>query len=148
LSKTVDVGHVLDEGRWTGYQKLLIFGTALTIILDGVDNQLLPNAVPTMAGEWGLTPRAFANALAAGPFGMMIGGIFGGLLGDKIGRRTALLGSALSFGADHARDRVRQRRPDIAGAAVPLRRRPRWCDAERGGACLGILCHAAAAHSQ
>ena len=98
MSKTVDVGQVLDEGRWTGYQKLLIVGTALTIILDGVDNQLLPNAVPTMAGEWGLTPRAFANALAAGPFGMMIGGIFGGLLGDKIGRRTALLGSALSFG--------------------------------------------------
>ena len=44
--KTVDVGAVLDEGRWTGYQKLLIAGTALTIVLDGVDNQLLPNAVP------------------------------------------------------------------------------------------------------
>ena len=33
--KTVDVGQVLDEGRWTGYQKLLILGTALTIVLDG-----------------------------------------------------------------------------------------------------------------
>jgi len=49
--KTVDVGHVLDEGRWTGYQKLLIFGTALTIVLDGVDNQLLPNAVPFIAPD-------------------------------------------------------------------------------------------------
>ena len=29
--KTVDVGQVLDEGRWTAYQKLLIAGTALTI---------------------------------------------------------------------------------------------------------------------
>ncbi len=46
LMKTVDVGAAIDEGRWTGYQKLLIVGTALTIILDGVDNQLLPNAVP------------------------------------------------------------------------------------------------------
>ena len=45
--KTVDVGAAIDEGRWTGYQKLLIFGTALTIILDGVDNQLLPNAIPS-----------------------------------------------------------------------------------------------------
>ena len=36
--KTVDVGVVLDEGRWSGYQKLLIVGTALTIILDGIDN--------------------------------------------------------------------------------------------------------------
>ena len=24
--KTVDVGAAIDEGRWTGYQKLLIFG--------------------------------------------------------------------------------------------------------------------------
>ena len=51
--KTVDVGAVLDEGRWTGYQKLLIAGTALTIVLDGVDNQLLPNAVPFIVPEWG-----------------------------------------------------------------------------------------------
>jgi len=96
--KTVDVGHVLDEGRWTGYQKLLIAGTALTIILDGVDNQLLPNAQRAIAAEWGIQLPALANALAAGPFGMMIGGVLGGTLGDKLGRRTALLGSALVFG--------------------------------------------------
>ena len=96
--KTVDVAAVLDEGRWTGYQKLLIAGTALTIILDGVDNQLLPNALPTLMREWQLPRPAFANALAAGPFGMMIGGMLGGMLGDRLGRRTALLGSAIVFG--------------------------------------------------
>jgi AAHS family 4-hydroxybenzoate transporter-like MFS transporter len=95
--KTVDVGAVLDEGRWTGYQKLLIFGTALTIILDGVDNQLLPNAVPTLIAEWGRPRADFIDALALGPFGMMIGGLIGGLLGDRIGRRAALLGSVASF---------------------------------------------------
>ena len=59
---TVNVGTMLDEGRWTGYQKLLIVGTALTIILDGVDNQLLPNALPRLMEEWqhaahGVQPR-------------------------------------------------------------------------------------------
>src|SRR5262245_22142740 len=98
MKRIVDVGQVIDEGRWTGYQKLLIFGTALTIILDGVDNQLLPNAQVAIAGEWGIQLPSLANALAAGPFGMMIGGILGGALGDRIGRRTALLGSALVFG--------------------------------------------------
>ena len=93
--KTVDVGPVLDEGRWTGYQKLLIAGTALTIILDGMDNQLLPNAVPAMMKEWSLPRAAFANALASGPFGMMVGGVLGGVLGDRIGRRTSLLLSAV-----------------------------------------------------
>ena len=67
LMKTVDVGAVIDEGRWTGYQKLLIFGTALTIILDGVDNQLLPNAVPTLITEWGRPRADFINALSIGP---------------------------------------------------------------------------------
>ncbi len=97
--KTVDVGQVIDEGRWTTYQKLLILGTALTIILDGVDNQLLGNAVPSLMKEWGLARGAFSTALAMSPFGMMIGGAVGGMLGDRIGRRTALLFSMLSFAA-------------------------------------------------
>jgi hypothetical protein len=29
--KSVDLTTVLDEGRWSGYQKLLISGTALAI---------------------------------------------------------------------------------------------------------------------
>ena len=95
--KTVDVGAVLDEGRWTGYQKLLVFGTALTIILDGVDNQLLPNTIPTLIKEWGHPRADFVNALASGPFGMMIGGLLGGMMGDRYGRRTALLTSVLTF---------------------------------------------------
>ena len=95
--KTVDVGQAIDEGRWTGYQKLLIFGTALTIILDGVDNQLLPLAVPTLIQEWGRPRGDFIGALSWGPFGMMIGGLVGGIIGDRFGRRTALLGSVVTF---------------------------------------------------
>lgn len=98
MSKTVDVGQILDEGRWTGYQKLLIAGAALTIILDGMDNQLLPNAVPALMKEWDLPRTAFATALRVGPLGMMVGGALGGILGDRIGRRTTLLLSAIVFG--------------------------------------------------
>jgi len=97
VAKTVDVGAAIDEGRWTGYQKLLIFGTALTIILDGVDNQLLPNAIPTLINEWGRPRGDFIGALSYGPFGMMVGGLIGGFLGDRLGRRTALLGSVMTF---------------------------------------------------
>jgi AAHS family 4-hydroxybenzoate transporter-like MFS transporter len=99
LIKTVNVSAVLDEGRWTGYQMLLIAGTALTIILDGIDNQLLPNAVPKLMAEWHQDRTAFNSALATGPFGMMLGGAIGGLLGDRLGRRTTLLGSVLTFAA-------------------------------------------------
>src|SRR5213596_3421312 len=95
--KTIDVGNVIDEGRWTTYEKLLILGTALTIVLDGVDNQLLGNAIPSLMKEWSLSRGAFSTVLALSPLGMMFGGALGGMLGDRIGRRAALLSSVLSF---------------------------------------------------
>src|SRR5437660_1378408 len=64
--KTIDVGYVIDEGRWSTYQKLLILGTALTIILDGVDNQLLGNAVPSLMKEWSLPRRGFFPSMDGG----------------------------------------------------------------------------------
>src|SRR5246127_1613899 len=97
--QAIDVGHVIDESHWTTYQKLLIVATALTIILDGVDNQLLGNAIPSLMKEWSLTRGAFSTVLALGPLGMMFGGALGGMLGDRAGRRAALLGSVISFAA-------------------------------------------------
>src|ERR1041385_2069548 len=95
--QAIDVGYVIDEGRWTTYQKLLILATALTIILDGVDNQLLGNAIPSLMKEWSLGRSAFSTVLALSPLGMMFGGALGGMLGDRIGRRSALLASVISF---------------------------------------------------
>ncbi len=95
---TVDVGKLLDDGRWSAYQKLLVVGIALTIIFDGLDNQLLGAAVPAMMREWALPRPAFAWVLAAALFGMVVGGFTGGYIGDRLGRRTALLGSVAWFG--------------------------------------------------
>lgn len=95
--KTVDVGHVLDEGAWSGYQKLLIFFAALTIIFDGADNQLLSVAIPRLTEEWGLARKDFSPVAAAGLVGMMLGGAIGGVLGDRIGRRKPLIASVFIF---------------------------------------------------
>ena len=95
--RTVDVGVLLDEGRASGYQTLLVGAMALAIILDGVDTQLLGNAIPALIRDWSLPRGAFTTVLALGPLGMMVGGAIGGILGDRIGRRTALLTSVLSF---------------------------------------------------
>ena len=96
--QTTDIGTMLDEGPWSRYQKLLVVGTALTIILDGLDNQLLGAAIPALMREWRVPGPAFASVQASGMVGMMIGGATGGFIGDRIGRRAALLGSVLSFG--------------------------------------------------
>ena len=95
---TVDVGATLDEAPWSGYQKLLVAATAMTIILDGLDNQLLGAALPSLMREWSLPRPAFVPVQTAGMVGMMVGGAIGGVVGDRLGRRIALLGSVISFG--------------------------------------------------
>src|SRR4029079_12947169 len=99
MTQALDPGRLIDEGAWSTYQKLLIFGTAMTIIVDGLDNQLLPNAVPALIREWGVARRALTTAPAIGPFGMMIGGLLGGLAGDRFGRRPTLISCVAQFGA-------------------------------------------------
>ena len=96
---TVDVGRLLDEGNWSRYQKVVVSLTALAIIFDGVDNQLLGLAIPSMMREWSLPRAAFANVAAVGFLGMIIGSTVGGIIGDRFGRRVALIGSMLTFGA-------------------------------------------------
>ncbi len=94
----VDIGRLLDDGRWGGYQRWLVFLTALTVVFDGIDNQLLGVVIPTLMREWGVPRGAFSPIVSLGYLGMMTGGVLGGLAGDRFGRRTALLGSVALFG--------------------------------------------------
>ena len=74
LSQAFDVGHALDEGRWSAYQKWLVALSALTIVFDGIDNQLLGVAIPSLMREWGASRAAFAPVASLSLFGMMVGG--------------------------------------------------------------------------
>jgi AAHS family 4-hydroxybenzoate transporter-like MFS transporter len=94
---TVDVGGLIDSGRWGNYQRWLVGLTALTIVFDGIDNQLMGVAIPTIMREWSVPRSAFAPVISLGYFGMMLGGAAAGLVGDRFGRRVALLGSMLVF---------------------------------------------------
>ena len=94
----IDVERVLNEGRWTDYQQWLVFLTALTIVFDGFDNQLLGVALPTIMREWSVGRADFAPVVSLGYLGMMIGGTLAGYAGDRIGRRNALLGCMVLFG--------------------------------------------------
>lgn len=94
---TVDVSRAIDEGPFTARQQWIVAATALLVVVDGADNQFLANAVPAMMREWDLPRAAFANASAAAPLGMILGGLAGGILGDRIGRTKALLASVVAF---------------------------------------------------
>jgi AAHS family 4-hydroxybenzoate transporter-like MFS transporter len=94
---SVDLNSLLDYGPWTLRQKLVVLLAALTVMLDGMDIQMMGFAVPAIAKDWGLTKASFAPVLATGLFGVAIGTAIGGLIGDRFGRRIALLANVLLF---------------------------------------------------
>lgn len=94
----MDIALLLDESACTGYQKWLVALTAVSIIFDGVDSQVLGTAIPAIMREWSVPRASFAPVIAGGLIGMMLGGAAAGLAGDRVGRKSARLGSIALFG--------------------------------------------------
>jgi AAHS family 4-hydroxybenzoate transporter-like MFS transporter len=94
-----DAASSVLDGRPIGRLQvsILLLGLA-TLLLDGLDLQLLPFLSPPMIKELGGTPLTFAPALAAGMAGMVIGNPLGGMLGDRVGRKWVLAAAVASFG--------------------------------------------------
>lgn len=94
----VQIGPLLDDGPWSGFQKSVLVMVALAVVLDGFDNQVLGFAIPALIKEWGVSRAAFAPIFAIGFLGMAIGTALGGVLGDRLGRKPTLIGAVLMFG--------------------------------------------------
>lgn len=95
----IDIGLLVEEGAWSTSRKQVLLLCALAIILDGLDNQILGFAIPSMIKEWSVTRGDFAPALALGFVGMTVGTPIGGIVGDWLGRKVALIASVFLFGA-------------------------------------------------
>jgi AAHS family 4-hydroxybenzoate transporter-like MFS transporter len=98
LNEVVEIGALLDCGRWTPYQKLLTALAALAVIFDGFDIQILGFAIPSLIKEWGVSRATFGPVLALGLAGMAGGSPLAGYWGDRYGRRPALIGCVALFG--------------------------------------------------
>ncbi len=94
---SIDLAPVLDEGRWSGYLKFTVLLSALAVVFDGADLQLLSLAIPSLMSEWSLPRADFAPLVAIGMVGMMIGGAAAGMAGDRFGRKQALILSMIIF---------------------------------------------------
>jgi len=97
-AQSVNINDLLDGGRWSPYQKLILALMALAYLTDGVANQSLGLAIPALMRDWGLPREAFASIAAIGLLGLTLGAVVGGMLGDRFGRRTMMIASTGFFG--------------------------------------------------
>lgn len=95
----LDVAALIDSRPPGRYQKVAIALCALVVFLDGFDTQVIALVVPALAQAWAIDARGFGPVFGAGLVGALCGAIALGGLGDRVGRRVALLGSVLLFGA-------------------------------------------------
>jgi AAHS family 4-hydroxybenzoate transporter-like MFS transporter len=93
------VGQIVDQSAWSPYQKLIVALAALAFAVDGLANQVLGLAIPSLVRDWSQPRGAFASVAALGLVGVTIGAAVGGIAGDRLGRRFGLIGSVLLFGA-------------------------------------------------
>ncbi len=93
----VDIGRIIDDGKWSAYQKAALVIAALAVILDGFDNQILSLAIPVLIKAWGVTRGDFQYVLTAGFAGMALGTALFGTVGDRVGRRPTLICCVLLF---------------------------------------------------
>ena len=93
------LAELIDNQGINTRQKLIFLICLMTLIIDGMDFQLLAFASPVLLAEWQVTKAQLAPALSAALFGMAIGATLGGYSGDRIGSRRTLIWAVLIFGA-------------------------------------------------
>jgi len=92
--KTLEVGHIIDNARFTRFHWMVMSLCALLLIFDGYDLFIYGAVLPVLMKEWSLTPVQAGALGSYALFGMMFGAFIFGPLADRIGRKK---GVAISF---------------------------------------------------
>jgi len=92
-----DVRAEIDAGGWSRLAKATLALTALAVVLDGFDIQVIGFSIGPMAKDFGSTKEALSWVVALGYIGIGLGAGAGGYVGDRIGRKNTMLIAVATF---------------------------------------------------
>jgi AAHS family 4-hydroxybenzoate transporter-like MFS transporter len=96
MSKAIE--GILDAHRLNSRQYLIVTVLFATLIIDGLDVQLLSLVAPLVLQDFGIGRSEFGAAMSAALLGSSFGSLVGGGLGDRFGRRSVFVVATLVFG--------------------------------------------------
>lgn len=89
---------ILNERR-PGWRQIAIALLCLLVLaIDGLDYQMLAYVAPLVIEDFGISKAELGTAISAALIGMAIGAMAGGPIGDRVGRKPAIVVTALFFG--------------------------------------------------
>jgi MFS transporter, AAHS family, 4-hydroxybenzoate transporter len=98
VEQIVRVSDVIEAQKSSWFQRSLIFWIAVTMMIEGNDNQVVGFAAPVMIRELHIDSASFGPVFGVGLFGYMLGALALSAIGDRFGRRRLVIAGALLFG--------------------------------------------------
>jgi MFS transporter, AAHS family, 4-hydroxybenzoate transporter len=98
VQQIVHVGDVIEAQKSSWFQRSLIFWIAITMMIEGNDNQVVGFAAPVMINALQIDRASFGSVFGIGLFGYMLGALGLSAVGDRVGRRPLVIVGALLFG--------------------------------------------------
>src|SRR5436190_6074109 len=95
----VQVSRLLDERVLSSFQIKLLIWSFFIVLIDGYDIAAIAFAAPHLVRAWVVAPGALGPVFSASLVGSLFGSAIFGWVGDRYGRKAALIGSNLWFGA-------------------------------------------------
>jgi AAHS family 4-hydroxybenzoate transporter-like MFS transporter len=98
MTQTLGTGEIAEGSRISALSRKVVALMLLVTLVDSYDQSALAYAAPAIVRDWGIETSAMGPVFGAQMAGMMLGGILFGYLGDRLGRRSVVIGGTLLFG--------------------------------------------------